>query len=128
MIATFLRLLLIVFACLIQLVWSLPGLEPVWAQSADHPFRIELGSELVPRGGWAVQGYVYNDGNFRAGGVRLRVEVLDDSGKVIGEAFGWVYGDVLPQGRAYFAVPVPKRGAAYRVTVMSFVSISGSAP
>src|ERR1041385_4396905 len=65
-------------------------------------FRLEVEPEPVPRAGWAVAGYVYNDSRYRVGGVRLRAEVLDESGAQIAEAFGWVYGNVPAGGRAYF--------------------------
>lgn len=96
---------------------------------AERSLRVEWEPEPVPRGGWAVEGYVYNDHPaIRVGGVRLRAEVLDAAGQVVGQGFGWVYGDVPAAGRGYFVVPIPRKGAAYRVTVLSFVAISGGAP
>ena len=41
--------------------------------------------EAVPRGGWAVQGYVYSSHPYRVNGVRLQVEVLDDEGRVLSD-------------------------------------------
>ena len=58
--------------------------------------------------------------------MHLRVECLDASGKVIGEAFGWVAGDVAAGGRGYFVVRVGAVGATYRVTVESYDAISAS--
>jgi len=94
----------------------------------DQIFRIEYGREAVPRGGWAVEGYVNNDSNYRVSGVRLRVQVLDEAGAVVGESFGWVYGNVPAAGRAYFVVPVPRKGADYRITVVAYSPISMDAP
>lgn len=103
--------------------------EPGPAQGPpDQIFRIDYGREAVPRGGWAVEGYVNNDSRYRVSGVRLRVQVLDESGAVVGESFGWVYGNVLAGGRAYFAVRVPQRGADYRITVVSYTPVSLDAP
>jgi hypothetical protein len=96
---------------------------------AERSFRVEWEPEPVPRGGsWALRGYVYGLTDYRAGGVRLRVEVLDASGQVQADTYGWVQGDVPPRGRAYFLVTLPARGASYRVTVVSFYPIARGAP
>ena len=105
------------------------GSAPSWghAQStaeADRYFKVEWDPEAVPRGGWAVQGYVISSHNYRVNGVRLQVEILDSAGQVEDRAFGWVPGDVPAGGRAYFFVSVPKRGASYRVKVLSFFLVS----
>lgn len=105
--------------------------EAVRSQGAttdvDRYFRVEWDPEAVPRGGWAVQGYVYSSHMYRVSGVRLRVEVLDSSGQVQHVAYGWVPGDVPAGGRAYFFVSVPSKGAAYRVKVLSFFLVSREA-
>jgi hypothetical protein len=105
------------------------GSAPPWghAQSAaevDRYFKVEWEPEAVPRGGWAVQGYVISSHSYRVNGVRLQVEVLDSAGVVENRVFGWVPGDVPAGGRAYFFVSVPKRGASYRVKVLSFFLVS----
>jgi hypothetical protein len=99
----------------------------VYAQGtteADRYFKVEWEPEAVPRGGWAVQGYVISSHNYRVNGVRLQVEILDSAGEVESRVFGWVPGDVPAGGRAYFFVSVPKRGASYRVKVLSFFLVS----
>jgi hypothetical protein len=103
---------------------------PAAAQgSREQIFRIEYSKEAIPRGGWAVEGYVHNESpRYLVSGVRLKVEVLDDSGGVTSESFGWVYGNVTPGGKAYFAVPVARRGADYRISVVSFTQNSVDAP
>jgi hypothetical protein len=69
-----------------------------------------------------VTGWVYNDGQGVAGLIRMKVEMLDASGKVVAEHIGWAYGNVAPGGRAYFTIPVPPRSPAERrVTVESYV-------
>ena len=69
-----------------------------------------------------VTGWVYNDGQGVAGLVRMKVEMLDDSGKRVAEHVGWAYGNVNPGGRAYFMIPVPPQSPpTRRVTVESFV-------
>jgi hypothetical protein len=100
-------------------------------QSATPPerfFRVQWEPEAVPRHGWSVEGYIYNDHSYRVGGVRLRVEVLDAAGTVVASGFGWVHGDIPAGDRAYFLAPLPRRGASYRVSVVNFHNISGGAP
>ena len=113
-------------ACaLIIVIGSVP--PSVHAQSTtevDRYFKAEWDPEAVPRGGWAVQGYVISSHSYRVNGVRLQVEVLDSAGEVENRVFGWVPGDVPAGGRAYFFVSVPKRGASYRVKVLSFFLVS----
>ena len=52
---------------------------PAAAQgSSEQIFRIEYSKEAIPRGGWAVEGYVHNESpRYLVSGVRLKVEVLD---------------------------------------------------
>jgi hypothetical protein len=69
-----------------------------------------------------VTGWLYNDGQGVAGLVRMKVEMLDDSGKVVAEHIGWAYGNVIPGGRAYFMIPIPpKSSPERRVIVESFI-------
>jgi hypothetical protein len=69
-----------------------------------------------------VTGWVYNDGQGVAGLVRMRVEMLDGSGKVVAQHDGWAYGNVSPGGRAFFMIPVPPQSPpTRRVIVESFV-------
>jgi hypothetical protein len=106
-----------------------PGEARAQGSAADiaRYFRVEVSPDAVPRGGWAVEGYVYSTHPYRVNGVRLRVEVLDASGQVIHQAIGWVPGDVPSGGRAYFYVSVPGRGASYRAQVLSFFLVSREA-
>jgi hypothetical protein len=118
--------LLAALACALLIVI---GLAPPWghtqsAAEVDRYFKVEWEPEAVPRGGWAVQGYVYSSHSYRVNGVRLQVEVLDSAGEVENRVFGWVPGDVPAGGRSYFFVSVPKRGASYRVKVLSFFLVS----
>jgi hypothetical protein len=69
-----------------------------------------------------VTGWVYNDGQGVAGLVKMKVEMLDASGKRVGEHTGWAYGNVTPSGRAFFMIPIPPESPPdRRVTVDSFV-------
>ncbi len=118
---------LAVLLCAVVALSLLPS-PPAAAQGAsadvDQYFRVEWSPEAVPRGGWAVEGYVYSTHPFRVNGVRLLVEVLDAAGGVENRVFGWVSGDVPSGGRAYFFVSVPRRGAAYRVKVLSYFPVA----
>jgi hypothetical protein len=90
-------------------------------------FRIEWEVEASRRGP-AVIGYIYNDGVYRVGNVRLRVAALDADGRTLATSAGWVYGNIPAGGRAYFLVPVPQRGAQYRVQVESYDLIAEERP
>jgi hypothetical protein len=117
---------LVAFVC--GLVILLGAAPPVGAQSdVDRYFKVEWEPEAVPRGGWAVQGYVYSTHSYRVNGVRLQVDVLDSAGDVENRVFGWVPGDVPAGGRAHFFVSVPRRGASYRVKVLSYFLVSREA-
>src|SRR5262245_34037516 len=94
---------------------------------ANQYFKVEVCPEPVPRGGWAVEGYVNSTHPYRVNSVRVRVDVLDESGKVIHQAYGWVPGDIPAGGRAYFFVSVPTRGASYRAEVLSFYLVAREA-
>ena len=124
------RLLPIALVAGLLVFWSLVAeVGTSLAQgSPEQIFVIEYNREAVPRGGWAVEGYVNNNSRQLVSGVRLRVEVLDAGGESIGQVFGWVYGNVPAGGRAYFMVSLPRRGADYRITVVSFTFNSVDAP
>jgi hypothetical protein len=93
---------------------------------AQGDFSVSWEKSLLGGRDAAIKGYVDNRSQLRVGEVHLRVETLDTSGRVIGESFGWVMGDVLPRGRGYFVIRVTVPGAAYRVTVESYDAISAS--
>jgi hypothetical protein len=67
-----------------------------------------------------LEGYVTNGSLYTLQNISLHVAVLDASGATIGEANGWVFGNLFPGGRTYFAVAIPRVGASYRVTVTSW--------
>lgn len=97
------------------------------AQTASAAtFRVEEDREAPSRG--AVAGWVYNDSREMVGLVRLRLEVLDDSGTVIGNQQGWAYGNLRPGDRAYFRIPLPVQRGTRRIRVESFVVQSVQAP
>jgi hypothetical protein len=101
---------------------------PALALGADAQgdFSVSWEPHLIGGRDAAVKGYVDNRSRLRVGDVHLRVETLDARGKVIGEAFGWVTGDLAAGGRGYFVVRVGVPGPTYRVTVESYDAISAS--
>ena len=95
---------------------------PAMAQSRGPVFRVEPEKRTDHTRPGFVTGWLYNDGQGVAGLVKMKVEMLDDSGKVVAEHIGWAYGNVSPGGRAYFMIPVPpKSPPERRVTVDSFI-------
>lgn len=86
---------------------------------APSSFRVEWARRT---GFWrpAVEGYVYNESEYRVGNVKLRITVLDDAGKPLGEKTGWVYGAIDARDRAHFVVPLPESGQTYKIAVDSF--------
>ena len=91
-------------------------------------FRFDVEQAAGSHRGPGVEGYLHNGLPWRITNVRLRVESVDPAGTVIGEASGWVLGDVAAGGQGYFFIPVSSPAAAYRVTVESFDRISREAP
>jgi hypothetical protein len=91
-------------------------------------FRIETEPPQPGARGLGVGGYLYNDTGARVGDVRLRVEIRDPSGAVIGESWGWVYGSVGARQRAWFWIPIKARGQVYQVSVHSFSRYSATSP
>lgn len=96
------------------------------APSPMGNFRIEEDKGAPTRG--AVAGWVYNDGRETVGLLRMRMDVLDDSGKVVAFERGWAYGNIRPGDRAYFRVPVPSQAGARKIYVESFVIQSVQSP
>lgn len=86
-------------------------------------FRVEPedSRSVLARPG-SLRGWVYNDGEGVAGLIRMRVEMLDASGRVVAQHIGWAYGNVPPGGRAYFMIAIPPQSPPERrITVESFV-------
>lgn len=97
------------------------------AQSAStDSFRVEVDREAPTRG--AIAGWLYNDSRDTVGLVRLRLEVIDDDGKVVERQQGWAYGNLRPGDRAFFRLPIPERKGTRRITVESFVIQSVQSP
>jgi hypothetical protein len=82
-------------------------------------FTIEWQPET--RNGLAeVGGYVRNDWGMAAANVRLLVESLGPNSEVTGQRVAWLGSMLTPGTSAYFLVPAPRGGSAYRVSVFAF--------
>jgi hypothetical protein len=86
--------------------------------SLDRYFTIEWQTTSGPRGPM-LEGYVHNRAHMMADRMRLSIDLLDASGKVVGTHTTWVLGGVPPDNRTWFSTPVPP-AASYRVEVLSF--------
>ena len=86
--------------------------------SLDHYFSLEWKPTTTARGSM-VEGFVYNRSGLIADRMRLTIDQLDASGKVVGTTTTWVMGTVPSNNRAWFQAPVPA-AASYRVEILSF--------
>ena len=110
-------------------VAALPASAQAPAGFRGPVFRVEPETRSEFRRSGFVTGWIYNDGQGVAGLVRLKCQMLDETGKVVSEHVGWAYGNVTPGGRAYFMIPIPPRSSANRrVVVESFVVQSLEGP
>ena len=110
----------------VALLLMLAGAAPAAAQARSGIFRVEEDAGAPTRG--AVAGWVYNDGRETVGLLRLRMDVLDESGQVVAVQRGWAYGNLRPGDRAYFRIPLPDRPGRRVVVVESFVIQSVESP
>ena len=108
------------------LTLCLGGAPAAGAQAGMERFRVEEDRDAPTRG--ALAGWLYNDGRDTVGLVRLRLDVLDESGAVIAVQRGWAYGNLRPGDRAFFRIPIPDRPGTRRIVVESFVVQSTEAP
>lgn len=102
-----------------------------WAQNfgaspAERYFRLEWEVGQARDGRPTVSGQIYNSYGLWAGDVQVLVEALDASGRPVSRTIGYG-GEVPPNGRSYFWVPLPAAGATYRVTVQHFLWRGGGA-
>src|SRR5438132_7557234 len=58
--------------------------------------------------------YVTNGSFYTLQNLRLHVALLHAAGTTIGEADGWVLGNLVARGRAYFVIAVPPLRRGYR--------------
>jgi hypothetical protein len=90
-------------------------------RSACGPFRVEWNHGVLSPTSAKLEGYVYNDSPCMLSNVQLIVVALNGDGSVAAETTGWVFGNLPPRGRGYFALPLPSPSAVdYRIDVKSF--------
>jgi hypothetical protein len=114
-------------AAALVIVAGVTAFGVAFAQRSDcGPFRVEWTQGVLSPTSAKLEGFVYNDSACSLANVRLMVVALDSDGQVTAEAQGWVFGDLPPLGRGYFALPLPSTSAArYRVNVESFDEVTG---
>jgi hypothetical protein len=78
------------------------------------------------RGRPIVAGYVDNRSPYRVGNVRVLVDGLDDSGRIVDQRVSWVLGELGAGSRLSFEVPATP-AARYRVSVFSYDRIDQAA-
>jgi hypothetical protein len=115
-----LRLALVALLPLLPVAGALAPAHAANFFAPDARFAVKWEPGQSKRGAPLVWGYVTNNTSTAATDVRLRVEVLDASGQVVGEIVTRLPGEVHAGGRSYFEVPVRAPGASYRISVVSF--------
>jgi len=85
----------------------------------NGPFTITW--ELTPKG--TIEGRLYNEYHNPMTRIRLLVEALDTSNRVVDKKFGDVFGVVGPLSDRYFVVSKVPPADHYRVSVESYTSV-----
>lgn len=75
-----------------------------------------------------IEGYVYNDSNYRIGLVRLSILTREAPAQTATPTLAWVYGNVPARGRWPFRVRVPAAREVVSVSIESFAVIARDAP
>lgn len=78
------------------------------------------------RGRQEVAGYVLNRSPYRVGNVRVLVDSVDATGRIVSQRVSWVLGELGADSRLYFEVPTTP-AASYRVSVFSYDRIDQAA-
>ncbi|HUF92506.1 MAG TPA: hypothetical protein VMR23_09030 [Candidatus Limnocylindria bacterium] len=90
------------------------------AQSAESDtakaLRIEWKPSAHRRG---IEGFVYNDSEYRVGLMRLKLEMRDGA-SALTETHAWVYGNISAQARSPFWARLNQPGEVVTVTIESF--------
>ena len=68
-----------------------------------------------------IEGRVYNEFHTPITNIRLLVEAFDESNRLVGTKYGYVFGDLGPGESRYFGVWRVPPAAYYRVVVESYV-------
>ena len=71
-------------------------------------------------------GQIRNVSFYGASQIQLLVEQLDGSGRPVAQQVAWLGLKINPGDSAFFDVPVPDRGATYRVRIYAFTRKFGT--
>jgi len=102
------------------------GAAPAGAQwmspQSDKDLRLTWNSERIGPSRVLILGGIQNLSRLPASRVVLKAEGLDESGKIVSRARGYVSGDVPAHGSSNFEIRIVPSGSErqYRVTVESF--------
>ena len=98
------------------------GAQPLTPTFPAWERYFTVSSEPFDRGGQPyLRGNITSKYGVTATGVRLLVDSLDSSGKIVAQRVEWLGGSNLPGfSQTYFEVPIRERASAYRVGVFAF--------
>jgi hypothetical protein len=100
--------------CALALASGVSG-QTAEAETA-RALRLEWKPSVQRRG---IEGFVYNNSQYRIGLMRLRIELRDGAGPPT-ETHAWVYGNIAAQGRSPFWARLNQPGEVVAVTIESF--------
>jgi len=112
-----------VFALLVVLGLGAAPAGAQWVSpQSDKDLRLTWNSERIGPSRVLILGGIQNLSRLPAGRVVLKAEGLDESGKIVSRARGYVSGDVPAHGSSNFEIRIVPSGSErqYRVTVESF--------
>jgi len=112
-----------VFALLVVLGLGAAPAGAQWVSpQSDKDLRLTWNSERMGPSRVLILGGIQNLSRLPASRVVLKAEGLDESGKIVSRARGYVSGDVPAHGSSNFEIRIVPSGSErqYRVTVESF--------
>jgi len=112
-----------VFALLVVLGLGAAPAGAQWVSpQSDKDLRLTWNSERIGPSRVLILGGIQNLSRLPASRVVLKAEGLDESGKIVSRARGYVSGDVPAHGSSNFEIRIVPSGSErqYRVTVESF--------
>ncbi|MBI4594618.1 MAG: hypothetical protein HY728_10425 [Candidatus Rokubacteria bacterium] len=104
----------------LAVVSAAPAGAQNFAAPAGEDLRVEWAVAAPATTPPVVEGYVSNTAGWWARRLRLTVEALDASGRVLERTIISVLGELPPGGRLYFSATLGTVTATYRISVQSF--------
>jgi hypothetical protein len=107
-----------------------PALVFAQANREEVASAIRVEASPLPSGrtGGFATGRIRNDSAYRIGGVRLRVDAADASGRSLEPVYGWVLGDIQARGQGVFRIALPAGAASFTASVIAYDLISVESP